>query len=85
MPINMKWIALLVTGVIAVTVLFMWQDDAVAPAQADIKTTKVSRETLTREVIATGVIRPIVGAEINVGSRVSRYRSKLAGESWRHG
>ena len=71
MPINMKWIALLVTGVIAVTVLFMWQDDAVAPAQADIKTTKVSRETLTREVIATGVIRPIVGAEINVGSRVS--------------
>lgn len=71
MPINMKWIALLVTGVIAVSVLYLWQDDAVSPAQADIKTTKVSRETLTREVIATGVIRPVVGAEINVGSRVS--------------
>lgn len=47
------------------------QDDAAAPASADIQTTKVSRETLTREVIATGVIRPVVGAEINVGSRVS--------------
>ena len=71
MPITMKWIALLLAGVVAVTVLFLWQDDAVTPAQADIKTTKISRETLTREVIATGVIRPVVGAEINVGSRVS--------------
>jgi RND family efflux transporter MFP subunit len=71
MPINMKWLSLLALGAIAVTALYLWQDDAVTPAQADIKTTKISRETLTREVIATGVIRPIVGAEINIGSRVS--------------
>ncbi len=36
-----------------------------------IKSVKVTRESLAREVIATGVVRPIVGAEINVGSRVS--------------
>ena len=71
MPINMKWLSLLAAAAIAVLWLFLWQDDAVTPAQAEIKTTKISRETLTREVIATGVIRPVVGAEINVGSRVS--------------
>ncbi len=71
MPLNKTWISLLVVGVIGVTAIYLWQDDAAAPASADIQTTKVSRETLTREVIATGVIRPVVGAEINVGSRVS--------------
>ncbi len=71
MPINMKWLSLLVIAAITVVTLFLWQDDAVAPAQADFKTIKISRETLTREVIATGVIRPVVGAEINIGSRVS--------------
>jgi HlyD family secretion protein len=68
---NMKWISLLVAGLIGIVALYLWQGDAVAPANTDIKTTKVSRETLTREVIATGVIRPVTGAEINVGSRVS--------------
>jgi macrolide-specific efflux system membrane fusion protein len=35
------------------------------------ETTRVRRETLDRTVSATGVIRPSVGAEIDVGSRVS--------------
>ena len=67
----MKWLSLLAVASVAVVLLFLWQDNAVTPVQAEIKTTKISRETLTREVIATGVIRPVVGAEINVGSRVS--------------
>ncbi len=71
MPLNKTWISLLFAGLIGVTALYLWQDDAVAPANADIQTTKISRETMTREVIATGVIRPVTGAEINVGSRVS--------------
>ena len=54
MPINMKWLSLLVIAAITVVTLFLWQDDAVAPAQADFKTIKISRETLTREVIAVG-------------------------------
>ena len=58
-------------GVIGVAALYLWQADTGSPERADIKTTKVGRETLTREVIATGVIRPVTGAEIDVGSRVS--------------
>jgi RND family efflux transporter MFP subunit len=71
MPRTLKWIALLLVALIGVAALFVWQGDATAPASTEIQTTKVSRETLTREVIATGVIRPMTGAEINVGSRVS--------------
>ena len=36
-----------------------------------VETVRVGRESLRRTVIATGVIRPVVGAEINVGSRLS--------------
>ncbi|MBT4740224.1 MAG: efflux RND transporter periplasmic adaptor subunit [Rhodospirillaceae bacterium] len=68
---NAKWISLLVVGLIGVTALFLSQDDGATPAHADVQTTKISRETLIREVVATGVIRPVTGAEINVGSRVS--------------
>jgi RND family efflux transporter MFP subunit len=32
---------------------------------------RVNLDTLTETVIATGVIRPVVGAEVNVGSRIS--------------
>jgi HlyD family secretion protein len=71
MRFNAKTLTVLGIALAAVIGLYLWQDDAVAPAQADIKTARISRETLTREVIATGVIRPVVGAEINVGSRVS--------------
>ncbi len=68
---NTKWVLLLLAGLAGVTALYLWQGNSAAPPNGEIKTTKVSRETLTREVIATGVIRPVTGAEINVGSRVS--------------
>ncbi|MDJ0838864.1 MAG: efflux RND transporter periplasmic adaptor subunit [Acidobacteriota bacterium] len=42
-----------------------------APVEASFETVRVSRQTLDRTVTATGVIRPVVGAEIEVGSRVS--------------
>ncbi len=71
MRLTAKTWALLGIALAAVIGLYLWQDDPAAPAQADVQTTRISRETLTREVIATGVIRPVVGAEINVGSRVS--------------
>jgi len=35
------------------------------------QTGRVDFSTLTETVIATGVIRPVVGAEVNVGSRIS--------------
>ena len=67
---NIKWISLLVVGLISGIALYLWQGDSAAPVNADVKTAKISRETLTREVVATGVIRPVTGAEINVGSGV---------------
>lgn len=41
------------------------------PPVDETPTTRIQRGTLSRTVTATGVIRPVVGAEINVGSRVS--------------
>ncbi len=71
MKINVKWLSLVALALIGITFLYVWQSDAVGPAQAKLESVRVSRETLSREVISTGVIRPVVGAEINVGSRVS--------------
>lgn len=69
--LNIKWVSLVVVGLVSGVALYLWQGDSAAPVSADVKTAKISRETLTREVVATGVIRPVTGAEINVGSRVS--------------
>jgi RND family efflux transporter MFP subunit len=50
---------------------YLWQRAGVASTEPDPQTVRVRRETLDRTVSATGVIRPKVGAEIDVGSRVS--------------
>jgi len=50
---------------------YFWLADGVASTEPDPLTVRVARETLDREISATGVIRPMVGAEIEVGSRIS--------------
>jgi RND family efflux transporter MFP subunit len=50
---------------------YFWMRAGVASTEPAPETARVRRETLDRKVSATGVIRPMVGAEINVGSRVS--------------
>ena len=50
---------------------YFWLRAGVASTEPDPETVRVIRETLDRTVLATGVIRPMVGAEIDVGSRVS--------------
>ena len=50
---------------------YFWLHDSSAATEPPIGTARVRRETLRHEVTATGVIRPMVGAEIEVGSRVS--------------
>jgi len=50
---------------------YLWLRAGVTPVEADPETVHVRRGTLDRTVSATGVIRPLVGAEIDVGSRVS--------------
>ncbi|MEM7586470.1 MAG: efflux RND transporter periplasmic adaptor subunit [Acidobacteriota bacterium] len=65
------------TAVVALAVLALsWQREA-TPAEAAYETVRVGRGTLDRTVAATGVIRPVVGAEIVVGSRVSGRVERL--------
>jgi len=47
-----------------------WQRQT-AGADVTFETVRVARGTLDRTVVATGVIRPVVGAEVDVGSRIS--------------
>ena len=62
--LGLALVALLAVG-------YFWQRAGVASTEPDPETVRVRRETLDRTVSATGVIRPMVGAEIDVGSRVS--------------
>jgi macrolide-specific efflux system membrane fusion protein len=58
-------------AVVALVGGYLWMRESSAATEPAIETTRVRRQTLEREVSATGVIRPMVGAEIEVGSRVS--------------
>jgi RND family efflux transporter MFP subunit len=51
--------------------LYAWSGSE-AESNADVRrTAKVSMGALNETVVATGVIRPVTGAEVNVGSRIS--------------
>ena len=55
----------------AAVALYAWPDNA-AESNTDLRrTATVSLGTLNETVVATGVIRPVTGAEVNVGSRIS--------------
>jgi RND family efflux transporter MFP subunit len=76
------WIGLLV--VVVVGAIGSWYfgrgslsvTDAAA-ASADYRTTTITRRNISSTVLATGVIRPRVGAEVRVGSRVSGILQQL--------
>ncbi len=68
-------IAVAVIGLLAAG-LYLWRSGTATSAAATFdgeprRSARVERGTLERTVIATGVVRPVVGAEINVGSRIS--------------
>jgi RND family efflux transporter MFP subunit len=66
-----KWWSLVAVFVIAAVVNYSWSLASQGDEQAVRQTTRISLDSLTETVIATGVIRPMVGAEVNVGSRIS--------------
>jgi len=69
---SIKWFLVVVALLAGASAWYLWRENPAATAgDANIKTARIVRENLSREVVATGVIRPIVGAEIKVGSRVS--------------
>jgi macrolide-specific efflux system membrane fusion protein len=64
------WPIILVAGLTAV-VNYTWLQAGQDFEKQGFKTTRIGLGSLTETVIATGVIRPVVGAEVNVGSRIS--------------
>lgn len=69
---SIKWFVVVIALLAGLTGYYLWRENPVTSATpANIKTARIVRENLSREVVATGVIRPVVGAEIKVGSRVS--------------
>lgn len=66
-----QWLTLAALGLLAPVGLYLRQSDDRLAAADDSETARVIRQDLSRTVIATGVIRPVVGAEIDVGSRIS--------------
>jgi len=56
---------------------YFWLRTGVASTEPDPEIVRVRRETLDRTVSATGVVRPMVGAEIDVGSRISGIVSSI--------
>jgi RND family efflux transporter MFP subunit len=68
---NRKWWLLLVVALIAIAVSYSWSVEGRVDNQQARQTGRVGLGTLSETVIATGVIRPVVGAEVNVGSRIS--------------
>ena len=68
-----KWWSLSVFVLIATSGLYAWSSEGRVndPDRPERQTGRIGLGTLTETVIATGVIRPMVGAEVNVGSRIS--------------
>ena len=56
---------------------YAWLRAGTAVSAPAPRTEQVRRQTLDQTVLATGVIRPVVGAEVNVGSRVSGIVSSI--------
>jgi macrolide-specific efflux system membrane fusion protein len=50
---------------------YAWSGDGDTPQQTEYRSAVISLTSLQETVVATGVIRPVVGAEVNVGSRIS--------------
>lgn len=67
-----RWSAGLVTTVVAAAVaIYAWPGNE-ADSSTDVRrTARVALGELSETISATGVIRPVTGAEVNVGSRIS--------------
>ena len=66
-----KWWLLATGGLIATVAVYAWSSESRVSDPEPRQIGRVGLGTLTETVIATGVIRPMVGAEVNVGSRIS--------------
>jgi RND family efflux transporter MFP subunit len=70
-------LAALVAGALWIWPGFLTRSDGVSEAEAGWRTATVERRDIGSTVLATGVIRPQVGAEVQVGSRASGILQRL--------
>ena len=68
---NRKWWSLGVCVLIVTGVGYSWSIEGRVDDKLSRLTGRVDLRSLSETVVATGVIRPMVGAEVNVGSRIS--------------
>lgn len=64
-------------GIMALALWWWSAAHAATPGNASQSTAKVTRRTLTSSVLATGAVKPQVGAEVRVGARISGKVEKL--------
>ena len=57
--------------------VYAWQDNQPQTGSPDRRTGRVELRSLSETITATGVIRPVTGAEVNVGSRISGTVTRL--------
>ncbi len=71
MKSSRKWWSLAGLVLMGTAGFYAWSGDSSTPQQAEYRSAVISTTRLQETVVATGVIRPVVGAEVNVGSRIS--------------
>jgi len=71
MKARRTWLLFASITLIAAAGTYTFRDGDAAADAGTRRTVRVARDTIRHEVIATGVVRPTVGAEVKVGSRIS--------------
>ena len=66
-----KWWWLVAIALVTAGVNYSWSVEGRVDQQQVRQSARVDFSKLTETVVSTGVIRPMVGAEVNVGSRIS--------------
>jgi RND family efflux transporter MFP subunit len=72
-----RWVAGLIVGAMAVVVAVAWTENNSDSNSGERQTARVALGVLSEAIAATGVIRPVTGAEVNVGSRISGTVTRL--------
>ncbi|WP_155322999.1 efflux RND transporter periplasmic adaptor subunit [Desulfosarcina ovata] len=75
---KLRWV-LMACVIVLMTVLWIWQPWKAAPKKTrnGPATARVSLENVVHTILATGKVMPQVGAEVNVGARISGRLDKL--------
>jgi macrolide-specific efflux system membrane fusion protein len=68
---GIKWLSMSGLVMLGSAGFYAWSGDGRIEQSVEYRTAVVSTTNLQETVVATGVIRPVVGAEVNVGSRIS--------------